>query len=279
VKDLTVAYAVCEEMVRRQSSSFYWGMRLLPSPKRRALMAVYAWCRLCDDAVDTQHGEAAAAALSALESRLDRIVQGRPEEDAVDMALCDTAQRFRLPEEPFRQLLVGMATDLCWTGMATFDALRVYCERVAGTVGRLALEVFGYRDPEAPSLAVELGVALQLINILRDVVEDAGRGRVYLPLDQLAECGVEYEDVLARRPSPALSRLVERLAREAARRLKAADALTPLIQPDARACLRAIARVYGALLRRIEASGFDVISRPPTVPGWQKLWVAGTVWL
>lgn len=279
--ELEAAYQTCQDITRREASSFYYGMRLLPPPKRRALMAVYAWCRLCDDAVDDQEGAAAESALAQLRGRLDRIYRGtvEPAADPVDVALADTVTHYELPVEPFLELLEGMETDLHWPGMPNFGALRLYCERVAGTVGRLAVEIFGYRDAAAPQLAVDLGVALQLTNILRDVSEDADRGRVYLPEDAMAAWGVAAGDILAHRATPGLRRLLGDLAARARECFTHAEALYPLVDADARRCPLALARIYQALLTRIETAQFDVVSHRLSVPGWQKLWVVSRLWL
>jgi phytoene synthase len=267
------AYARCRAATRRAGTNFYFGMQLLPRPKRRALWALYAFCRRCDDAVDEHAGAEAARELARAEDLADRAFGGAwaADPDPVVVALGDAIRRFGLPREPFDELLAGMRMDLEGHRYRSFDDLRLYCERVAGTVGLLSVHVFGFRDPRAPDLAVDMGIALQLTNILRDLKEEVARGRVYLPEAEMEAAGYSREDLFALRQTEAFARLMAAQVRRARWYYARARELFPLVAPDARLCPMALHAIYRELLERIEASGYDVFRARPRVPTARKL--------
>ncbi|MCL8207550.1 MAG: squalene/phytoene synthase family protein [Actinomycetia bacterium] len=258
-----VAYGQCGAIVRRAGSSFYWGMRLLPPPKRAAVYAVYAWCRVCDDAVDEAEGADAAQRLEAA-ADLVRVAFGahwREADHPVAQALGDAVRRFCLPAEPFWELVEGMRMDLVPAVYATFADVRRYCEKVAGTVGRILVEIFGYRDPDARRLAVDMGIALQLTNILRDLREDMARGRLYLPQEDLAAAGLDLQDLASRHPGPAFDRLMAlELSRAQAYYARAAR-LLGLLAEDARLAAGMLYGVYYAIWSQIRAHPRQVLTR------------------
>jgi phytoene synthase len=267
------AYRHCRRRTRRAASSFYHGMRLLPREKRWAVFAIYAWTRTCDDAVDELEGAEAESALEAARDLLRRAAGDgfAADPDPVAVALGDAMRRFRLPPEPFEALLAGMEMDLRVSRYENFEQLRLYCERAAGAVGRACVAVFGYRDPAAPALAVDMGVALQLTNILRDLAEDARRGRVYLPRDEMVRAGYSAEDLLAGRRTPGFERLMAQQVARARAYYQRSERLFALVEPDARPCLVVLHGVYRALLERISASGYDVLSRRVVLPTVHRL--------
>jgi 15-cis-phytoene synthase len=182
------AYRHCRDVTRASATSFYYGMRLLPTPRRMALYAVYAFARRVDDIADGPlPPEEKRSALERAQAELDRL-EDPPPDDPVLVALSDACRRYPLPREALAQLVEGAAMDVSGTTYETFDALLAYCRRVGGTVGRLSLGAFGSTDKGAGAmqLADDLGVAFQLTNILRDVREDLAAGRVYLPGEDLA---------------------------------------------------------------------------------------------
>ncbi|MET0551875.1 MAG: presqualene diphosphate synthase HpnD [Vicinamibacteria bacterium] len=183
-------------LTRRSGTSFYHAFRILPAEKRQALYALYAFCRVVDDCADDAAGEGAAG-LDRWEAEAGRAFAGTPE-TALGRELSQALARFPMPRECFLQIVAGCRQDLAGVRFATFAELRAYCERVASAVGLASIEIFGYTQPRTREYAVELGVALQLTNILRDLAQDAGEGRLYLPQDDLARFGIEPEAFVAR---------------------------------------------------------------------------------
>jgi squalene synthase HpnC/squalene synthase HpnD len=259
--NVTRSYAECRRVARASASNFYYAFFMLPQAKRDALCALYAFMRLVDDVSDTP-GSAAdkQKGLARWRAALDAAVSGDCFGHPILPAFADTIERFHIPPRYFHDLISGAEMDLTVAEYPTFDRLREYCYRVAGTVGLTCLHVFGFDDPHAPDLAEKLGIAFQLTNILRDVPKDYELGRVYLPLEDLAQFGVAPES-LARGPlTPELRALLELEAGRAWDFYRQGVELIPLVHQDARAALWALARIYSSLLRRIEARGYDVFS-------------------
>jgi squalene synthase HpnC/squalene synthase HpnD len=255
------SYVKCRRIARESASNFYYAFFMLPQAKRDALCALYAFMRLVDDESDTlgstlnkQRG------LANWRTALDAAVAGDVSGHPILPAFADTIARFEIPARYFHDLISGAEMDLTVGEYATFDRLREYCYRVAGTVGLTCLHVFGFDDPHAPDLAEKLGIAFQLTNILRDIPKDYEMGRVYLPLEDLAQFGVRPES-LARGPlTPEIQRLLEFETARAWNYYREGVELIPFVHADARAALWALARIYSSLLRRIETRGYDVFS-------------------
>ena len=272
------AVRYCEDVTRTRARNFWYGIRLLPEPKRQALASVYAMARRIDDVGD---GGLAPpdkrAALDAVAASLEHVSPGSS--DPVLAALGIAAVRFPLPLEAFSDLVAGVRMDLDDHEFAAWSDLELYCRRVAGSIGRLSLGVFGSRDPEADAvLADDLGVAMQLTNVLRDVREDFNRGRVYLPAEDLHHFGVG-RDALAGTPTDsngavapdALIRFEVRRAREW---FRAGLSLLPRLDRRSSACAGAMAGIYRRLLDRIDADPAAVTTRRISLPPWEKAWVA-----
>ena len=266
-----LAYKECEEITRREAKNFAYGIRLLRAPERQALSAVYALARRIDDIGDGDLlPEDKLSALAQARKDLDDLESAG--DDPVLLAVADATRRYDLPLGAFGELIDGCEMDVHGAGYETFDDLVAYCRRVAGTVGRLSLAVFGATDaPSAAALADDLGVALQLTNILRDIVEDRDRGRVYLPAADAAEVGCAAD--LSGPPGP-IAALVAlectRVHEWFARGLQ----LVPLLDRRSRACVAAMAGIYRRLLVRIETDPIAVTQRRVSLPTSEKLWVA-----
>jgi len=269
-----------------RKTSFYYSFLVLPAPQRRAILAVFDFCRAVDDAVDLEPDAGrAVAALDLWRREVARVFDGGRPETAQGQALQPFVGPCHLPRAQFEALVDGVAMDASPRRYQTFADLEPYCHRVASSVGLMCAEIFGYRDPAVLGYARDLGVALQLTNILRDVGVDYRRGRLYLPLDDLARCGCREADIAAevegagrgvQRPSvtAALSHHAGR-AREyfarAQRALPAGDASRFLAAEIMRG-------VYWDILRRIEASHYDVFSRVVRVPRAAQGAIALKVW-
>jgi 15-cis-phytoene synthase len=280
--EVPAAYRHCERITRQQAKNFFYGIALLPTDKRRALSAVYAFARRIDDIGD---GTMAAG------DKLDALERARAEvgsladsslvtADPVLIALRDAARRFPIPIAAFGELIDGCVADVRGVDYATFDDLRHYCTCVAGSIGRLSLGVFGSRDPDAASpLADALGVALQLTNILRDVREDLGNGRVYLPAEDLRRFDCTLEPP-GRDGQVRLSGRLEDLIRFEARRARewysVGLRLMPMLDRRSAACTGAMAGIYLRLLEHISASPADALDHRMSLPSGEKALVAAT---
>lgn len=271
-------YAYCEEITRRSSSNFYYAFRLLPPERRRSLCAVYAFCRFVDDVADREDPNwSRVAAIQRWREEVTAVFHGSPQHP-ISRALADTVRRFPLEERHFRELIDGVETDLHPRVYETWGELRNYCYRVASTVGLLCIEIFGYRSPSARQYAIDLGIAFQLTNILRDVREDAERGRVYIPRSDFEQFECSEGDLLQAHYSPRLAALLAfECGRARAFYLRARAALAP-VDKRSLAPAEAMRLIYQRLLARIEAKNFDVFERRVTLPRYQKLSLALAAW-
>ncbi len=270
--DAAAAYAHCEHITRTEAGNFYWGIRLLPGPKRRALCAVYALAREIDDIGDGDlPTETKAKALGEARERLADI--GPDADQPVLAALGHASRQLPIPLGAFSELIDGVEMDVRGTEYETFDDLVVYCRRVAGTIGRLSLGVFGANNMErATPLADALGVALQLTNILRDVREDFQNGRTYLPREDLRRFNCTLDPDAPR--SPNFGEMIRFQTARATQWFDEGLRLRPMLDPRSSACAGAMAGIYRRLLQRIERDPAAVLQRRVALPGWEKALVA-----
>ncbi|HEY8518372.1 MAG TPA: squalene synthase HpnC [Candidatus Binatia bacterium] len=274
---LEQAYAFCQDVTRKSSSNFFRAFQLLAPVQRRALFAVYAFCRFVDDAADEATPRDPETLLTLWRSELDAVYNGTPTRK-VGVALADAVRRFNLDRRHFEDILRGVEMDLTRKRYETWEEMQQYCYLVASAVGLLCIEIFGYTNPAARSYAVDLGLAFQLTNILRDVEEDAKRGRIYLPLEDLRRFGVGEEELLAGRYSPRVAALLAfESGRARAFYLRAKGTLPP---EDRRslAAAEAMRAIYERLLDRIERRRFDVFGRRVALPGYEKVSLAVSGW-
>jgi len=269
-----------------RDTSFYYSFLVLTAEKRRAIIAVWDFCRAVDDAVDAEADAARAAdALARWRTELAACFDGGRPSTPQGAALQPFIERFGLPRQSFDDLIDGVEMDLVGRRYRTFDDLYQYCLRVASAVGLISIEIFGYRDPRVRDYAVALGVALQLTNILRDVPTDLANGRVYLPLEDLDRFGCTEADLraeMARAGQGIGADKVRRLLAyqaERARRYygRAHDAL-PRAEARRLVAAEIMGAIYVGVLRRIERAGFDVFSRVIRVPRPRRAWIAGWTW-
>ena len=262
-----------EALVRAAGTSFYRGMRVLPADRRHAMYAIYAFCRIVDDIVDEPGAFAAKVPeLKAWRCRIAGLYRGEAD-NAVTRVLVRAVGAFRLREADFVAVIDGMQMDAEHTIVAPDLAmLDLYCDRVAGAVGRLSVRAFGDASADADEVAHALGRALQLTNILRDIHEDAGLGRLYLPREWLEEAGVPL-DPAAALASPGLPMVCDRVAALAHARFR--DAADAMRRCDRRAMrpARLMGATYAAILARLERRGWRDLARPAKLSKWRKLWV------
>ncbi|HXU65752.1 MAG TPA: presqualene diphosphate synthase HpnD [Casimicrobiaceae bacterium] len=266
--------AYCADKAAQSGSSFYYSFRLLPPERRVAINALYAFCREVDDAVDeTSDPNVARAKLAWWRTEVAAIYAGAPQHP-VALALVPAARRYGLRQADLQTVIDGMQMDLDKVRYVDFAELETYCDRVAGAVGLMSAEIFGYEDPATRGYARDLGIAFQLTNIIRDVGEDARRGRIYLPQDDLARFGVAPSDVLRATASPAFVELM-RFEVDRARGWygRALAKLPPRDRRAQRAGL-AMAAIYRTLLDEIARDGYRVLDRRIALTPLRKLWIA-----
>jgi 15-cis-phytoene synthase len=274
---LDADYERCAQITRRSRSSFYYAFILLPPERRRALYAVYAFCRFIDDIADDESIREPAMLLKRWREELARVYEGVPTR-ALSRALADSARRFSIPRELFEEIIAGVEMDLSRKRYQTFAELRPYCYRVASALGLICIEIFGYRNPSAKLYAENLGLALQLTNIIRDVGEDAARGRIYLPLEDLARFNVSEDEILGGVYSPNFVSLMDFEARRARELYALAQSE---LAPEDRATLltaEAMRLIYAALLERIIKSNYRVLDRRHSLSAPHKLYLVGRAW-
>ena len=268
----------CQDKAAKSGSSFYYSFMFLPAERRQAITALYAFCREVDDVVDECHDlSLAQTKLEWWRQEVGRIYGGLPTHP-VGHALKDVLKGFRLPQEQLLEIIDGMAMDLSQTRYLDFKGLQLYCYRVASVVGLLAAEIFGYQDRQTLKYAHDLGLAFQLTNIIRDVGEDARRGRLYLPIEDLQRFKVPAKDLLEARYSDAFRELMAFQAERAEKFYDQAFAQLPAIDRKAQRPGLVMAAIYRTLLREIARDGFLVLDRRTSLTPLRKVWLAGTTW-
>jgi len=271
----------------RRDTNFYYSFLVLPDRKRRAITAVWDFCRAVDDDVDERGWQAgaddgrsaAAASLAGWREELAACYEGRQPRTPQGIALAPHIAAFRLPRRPFEDVIDGVEIDLERRRFRTFEELREYCLRVASAVGLVCIEIFEYSNPGTREYAVDLGIALQLTNILRDLGRDLASGRLYLPIEDLERFGVTEDDFRAGRLTGRMRALL-RFESERAREYYALAA-KKLPREDARrlTAARIMGATYLNLLERIEMSGYNVFEGPVRVPRWRQAAIAASAWI
>lgn len=265
------SYDYCLRVARTRAKNFYYSFLLLSAQQRKAMCAIYAFMRYCDDLSDEPG--ATRAAIDQWRAELENALQGRFGDHPVWPAFHHTVRRFGIPHEYFSQMIEGVASDLEPRRFEDFDQLYGYCYQVASVVGLTIIHIFGFDTPSALPLAEKCGVAFQLTNILRDIREDAGRGRIYLPAEDLRRFGVTEEDLAAGNRSQAVLKLMRFEADRARAYYNESLPLLDLIHPRSRRSLWALIAIYSRLLERIEGSDYDVFSRRVGLSVFEKSWI------
>ena len=269
----------CQSKAAQSGSSFYYAFLFLPPQRRRAITALYAFCREVDDIVDecTDTG-VARTKLAWWRQELARLYAGQPQHP-VARALAAAIQPFGIKHEYLAEIIDGMQMDLSQNRYLDFDALEQYCHRVAGVVGLLAASIFGYRDERTLAYAHTLGLAFQLTNIIRDVGEDSRKGRIYLPLSELQQFKVSADDILHARQTENFVHLMAFQIGRAERYYRAAFEQLPQLDRKAQRPGLIMAAIYRALLREIADDGCKVLSQRTALTPVRKLWIACKTWI
>jgi phytoene synthase len=272
--DVEASYRYCTHIAKKRAKNFYYSFLLLEKPKRHAMCAIYAFMRECDDLSD----DPATTDLVRLRQivcdwrrKLDRALSGDVSGHPLWPAFHDTVARYRIPQRYFHEMIDGILSDLEPAPVQTFDQLYRYCYRVASVVGLTVIHIFGFRSAKALMLAEKCGVAFQLTNILRDVREDAGMDRVYLPQEDLERFGVPVEQLRSGAEDERFRDLMKFEAARARSYYESSAPLIELIDPKSRRSLWALRAIYLRLLRKIEKSGYNVLSRRINVAKPAKL--------
>lgn len=269
----------CQDRAATRGSSFYYSFLFLPPEKRRALTAFYALCRELDDVVDEcRDPQVARLKLAWWNEEIDRLFAGVPRHPA-SQALAPLVQGGKLDHEQLQEIIDGTAMDLELFAYPDFKTLQLYCHRVAGVASQVAAQLLGYRNRATHKYAHELGVALQLTSILRDVGEDARRGRIYLPRDELAQFGISAAEILHARPSPAFRALMEHQCRRAEDYYARAFAMLPREDRGPQRGGLAMGAIYRTLMREIRRDGFQVLDRRYALTPLRKFWLAARIHL
>jgi phytoene synthase len=286
------SYKLCQHLTAKYAKTFYLGTLLMSPAKRQSIWAIYAWCRRTDELVD---GPTAARTtpetLDLWEKQLESVFAGQPL-DNYDVALVDTLQKFDLDIQPFRDMIAGQRMDLYRSRYQTFEELYLYCYRVAGTVGLMSTTIMGvdksiytapwyqYKQPYIPTTeAIALGIANQLTNILRDVGEDARRGRIYIPLEDLARFNYTEQDFFQGIVDDRWRSLMRFQIDRARQFYTQADKGITYLERDARWPVWSASMLYGQILDVIERNNYDVFSQRAYVPQWQKFCTLPAAWV
>lgn len=264
----------CQQKTARSGSSFYYSFLFLSPPQRQAIQAIYAFCREVDDiADDYQDINIARIKLAWWHQEIDRLFAGQAQHP-ISQAIAHAQTRYDLKSDLFHAILEGMEMDLDHQGYSSFDDLKPYCYRVASATGLLGAEIFGYHDRKTLEYAEHLGLAFQLVNIIRDVGEDARRGRVYLPQDELAQFGLNPHTILARQYSENFAALMQHQAERARYYYREAKSHLPAIDVKSQSSGLIMAETYFSLLDEIEKMHFQVLHQKITLTPLRKAWIA-----
>ena len=270
----------CQQKASASGSSFYYSFLFLPADRRRAITAVYAYCREVDDVVDEVSDPAAAeTSLGWWRREVGELFNGRPTHPVTRALEPFVHADFGISHERLTAILDGMALDLRQNRMLDFPALQRYAHLVAGVVGEISATIFGYRDPATLQYAARLGLALQLINVIRDVGDDARRGRIYLPIDEMQRFDVKVSDVLAARYVNGFVPLMRFQADRARAVYREALSLLPAIDRKSQRAGLIMGAIYSTLLDEIERDDFQVLHQRIALTPLRKLWVAWRTWV
>ena len=271
---LEESYQYCRQVARTQARNFYYSFLLLPNQKRDAMCVMYAFMRYCDDLSDAESGaeqEAVETSLRQWREEMVEALQGRYASHPVWPAFHDVVQRYRIPHAYFHDMIDGVASDATQRQFLTFDELYRYCYQVASVVGLTTVHIFEFESASALALAEKCGIAFQITNILRDVREDAERGRVYLPAEDLARFSVGVEQLRHGMSDQPFRELMRFEADRARRYYQESMPLIGMVHRSSRSALWALIEIYSRLLRRIEKCNFNVLEQRVSLPTWEKV--------
>lgn len=272
------AYTKCESITKENASNFYYAFRTLPTEKRLAIYATYAFCRLCDDIADgEQPVNQKRKLLNQVRTDLLKKNSGTIS-DPVFIALHDTMSTFNIPISYFEQLIDGVEMDLTIDHYSNFEDLRKYCYKVASVVGLICIEIFSYSNPKARSYAIDLGIGMQITNILRDIREDFSNGRIYLPMNELDQFRYSKHDLSSNIMNEPFRNLLAFQIDRARSYFDSGINLIPLVSPNSRVCLSMLHGVYSRILDRIESNDYDIYTKRIGLKTSEKIFLMTKIW-
>ncbi|MFP4588594.1 MAG: phytoene/squalene synthase family protein [Candidatus Acetothermia bacterium] len=272
-------FAYCREVTKERAGNFYWAIVTLPKRERRAIYCIYAFARKCDDIADGERpSEEKRILLDRQREQVDRAYKHQVQAPLYQ-ALAKVVQDFDIPKKYFEELIGGVQMDLTRTRYSTFQDLRKYCYGVASTVGLILIEIFGYSSDKAQEHAVDLGIGMQLTNIIRDVKEDLQRGRIYIPREDFQEARYREEDLIEERDGEEFKQLIEIQAARARNFYASARQLFPYLPVRSRSCPAGLYGIYKRLLNEMESSGWDVLSQRIELTTTQKIAAVLRQWI
>ena len=274
------SYAQCIAVTKERAANFHFAFKVLPPERYRGICALYAFSRLADDISDDEaDAEKSRANTREWRALFDRALAGDTTAHPILPAVADTMRRYAIPPVYMHELLAGTEMDSDKNRYATWDETYLYCYRVASVIGMMTIHVFGFSDAKAIPLAEKTGIAFQMTNIIRDLAEDSGRDRIYLPLEDLKSCGVSEAELLASKDSPKLRQLVKLEVERAKKYYESGRELVPLIVPESRNALGSLVAIYQRLLLEIERRDYDVWTERVSLSTAEKLKLAaGFAW-
>lgn len=271
---LAAAYQTCIDITRRRALNFYYAFLTLPRPARRSICALYAYCRLLDDLADDEGTpREKEAAIQAVHRRFHQSLAGESD-DPIMIALKDTIHRYQIDVRHIDEITQGVLQDLTVSRYATFEELKAYCYLVSSAVGLASLPIFGYTSPKAHAAAIDMGVAMQLTNVLRDISEDAASGRIYLPTEDLIRFGVDERELARATPTRNVRALIAFQVDRAEEYFQRARALFAYLPRRSRPCPMVLLGVYHRILREIRNREYDPMSQRITLPRGRRAWLA-----
>lgn len=275
--EIRAAVAVCRKITRARAANFYWGLRLTPEPRRSAMYTIYAWMREADDIVDGQssYGTTASSAIDAFRiATVDALTGRTNSREPLWRALAAVAREYPLDGADFHAMIDGQVADLQCRRLTDWPELRGYCQQVASTVGTVCVRIWGYNDPRALQLAQDRGIAFQLTNILRDVVEDVSLGRVYIPTEDFDRTGITPEDLCAWSKPAQCEQLMFAMIARARAHFACSESLDGMIDPSCRPTLWALTEIYRGLLDRIARDPSQIARKRVSLPTFRKVIIA-----
>lgn len=276
---LRSAYDYCRLITKEQAKNFYYAFLTLPPPKRRAIYTAYTFCRECDDIADEEMTlERKLRLLVEQRNKLDQCFAGKSQEPSF-IALSDAVLRYDIPKEYLDEVINGVEMDLTLQRYSTFEDLRLYCYRVASVIGLICLQIFEYHDEVAKDYAVDLGLAMQLTNILRDVREDLQRGRIYLPLEDLKRFAYSVEELKRGVINDSFMNLMHFQVERARSYFENGYRLLGYLPRYSRPCPAILGGIYGRILDRIEESSYNVFEGRISLSSSEKTYLMLTTWL
>ena len=276
--NLEFAYRYCKKITKKYAKNFYIASITLPSRERLGIYASYAFCRVCDDIADEEFSVQQKKEMFAHTKQLLRESKTSQVTDPVFTALRDTSSYFCIPDKYFEEIIEGVEMDLNHVRYQNFDELRNYCYKVASVVGLIAIKIFGYKNLKAENYAIDLGVAMQLTNIIRDVKEDLQKNRIYLPLDEITRFGYTTQELKNQVLNESFQNLMQFQVSRARKYFDSGLQLIPLISPRSRICLELLWNIYSAILDRIEKSGYNVFQEKHSLNTLEKFGLITKIW-